>query len=287
MSNDITFYFIRHGYSCSNLNKKRINKIDKLKDDSHLTNWGILSSIYSGLYLQDTFFKDVKFDYTFCSPLIRTWETAACMFSNKYNNFTVAPFLNEINKGKKSPKPTDYTKNIEEYYKFINYINFTCDKSLSYITENLNNEHLIKKQIKYINKCNIIYDKDKYSSSYTYNGNLEKFIKWFINKKDFSKKMNVLVICHNNLMLNFLDKYHSSNYYKYSVISTNNFSFRVNVTPKKIQEPVIYFLGIKNPIGNEEEIDIDCSLCNLNKCDSKNDKNIHLDLIKYTEKYIL
>lgn len=48
---DVTFYFIRHGYSCSNLHKKTNKKVLGNTGDSHLTNWGIISSIFAGMYL--------------------------------------------------------------------------------------------------------------------------------------------------------------------------------------------------------------------------------------------
>jgi hypothetical protein len=70
-------------------------------------------------------------------------------------------------------------------------------------------------------------------------------------------------------MTTFLDKYYDSSNYKYNILYTNNFSFKVLVFNSIIQRPVIYFLGIKNPIGKEENINVDCSLCNLNKCHDK------------------
>ena len=287
---DITFYFVRHGYSCSNLNRKRINKMDEKSGDGHLTNWGILSSIYAGSYLQETFYKDIEFDYTLCSPLIRTWETAACMFSNNYNNFTVGPFLNEIIDNKSIKKPYEYDINKKRYEQFVDYISLTGHKSMTYITKELDNGHIIKKQINNIKKFKINYNKNKYLKIYTGVGDLEKFIWWFIDNVNTSKKLNVLVICHNTLMTTFLDKYYNSSNYKYNILYTNNFSFKVSVFNNIIQQPVIYFLGIKNPIGKEENIDVNCSLCNLDKCPDKikkTNKNLHLNLIKNKDKYLL
>ena len=90
-------------------------------------------------------------------------------------------------------------------------------------------------------------------------------------------------------MINFLVKfYHSNSNYKYDILDTNNFSFKVDVINNIIHQPVIYFCGTENPIGQEENINVDCSLCNLDKCSDKikNNKNIHLNLIKNKEKYL-
>ena len=97
-----TFYFVRHGYSCANMYADK-NKIgSSFKEvfgsgikDPHLTNLGIIGSMMSGRYINDKL-KDVTFDNCYCSPLIRTWETAACMFSDITDSFTVAPYLKEF-----------------------------------------------------------------------------------------------------------------------------------------------------------------------------------------------
>jgi broad specificity phosphatase PhoE len=292
---DITFHFIRHGYSCSNLNKKSNQKVLGKTGDSHLTNWGIISSIFAGMYLNDTFFNNIHFDYTFCSPLIRTWETAACMFSSKKcSTFEVGPYLNEIRKINVIT-PYTYLENKKRYDTFLDYISGKNNKSINYIINDLNQNHSIKQQIKKIEKFNIKYDKKEYTSNYKYEGDLNKFIKWFIknNKNDKNnKKINVVVICHNILMINFLDEYYDYNCYKNIVLNTNNFSFKVDVKNNIIQHPVLFFLGIKNPVRFEEKIRKECSLCDLNsnKC-KKNKKNVYtnmyMDLIRNKEKYLL
>ena len=294
---DVTFYFIRHGYSCSNLNKKTNKKVLGNTGDSHLTNWGIISSIFAGMYLNDTFFNDLHFDYTFCSPLIRTWETAACMFSGKkYNTFTVGPYLNEIRKVDIAI-PYTYPENEKRYDMFLDYITGKNKKSINYIINDLNNSNSIKQQIKNIKKFNIKYDKKKYTPPYEYDGDLNNFIKWFVknnkinNKNKINKKINVVVICHNTLMVNFLDEHYHYNYYKHTILNTNNFSFKVNVNNNIIQHPVLFFLGIKNPVGFEKEIQEECSLCDLNdnKC-NKNKRNVdkkrYMDLIRNKEEYL-
>jgi len=282
---DITFYFIRHGYSCSNLNKKRKNKINLSDADSHLTNWGIISSIFAGEYLKKNFFNNISFDYVYCSPFIRTWETAACMFSDKYNNFLVGPHLSEKRKDKK--KSYTYQTNKQRFKKFINFVASKSKTSLDYIIKNTNNT-LINNQIENVKKFNILYSGNDYSNKYydTDKADLEKFINWFIKNNKLNKKTNVLIICHNKLMIDFLDKHSHYSYYKQNIKNTNNFSFSVNVKNKKIGNPIIFFFGIKNPIKYEDNIDIDCSLCVDNRICNQKDKELHLHLINNQEKYM-
>lgn len=291
MSN-VTFYFIRHGYSCSNLNKKRKTKMTEEKGDSHLTNWGILSSIFTGIYLNDTFFNDIKFDYTYCSPLIRTWETAACMFSDKYKTFTVGPHLSEIRKDDKTSY--EYKVNQNRFKEFVRYVTSDSEtSSINYLVGNLDKSDIIHKQINNIKKFNVLYSGNKYPESYinVSEGNLEKFIMWFVSKVKSNKKLNVVIICHNTLMIKFLNKYYRYTYYKHNILETNNFSFKVTVKNNKIGHPVLFFLGIKNPIGDENSIDVECSLCNENKnknnkkCSEK-DKNIHTKLLNNREMHL-
>lgn len=96
-------------------------------------------------------------------------------------------------------------------------------------------------------------------------------------------------------MMNFLEKHYRYAYYKHNILETNNFSFKVTVKNNIIGHPVIFFLGIKNPIGNEDNIDVNCSLCvknrkcsntnNSKKSNTNSDKNVHMKLIKNSEQY--
>jgi hypothetical protein len=283
---DVTFYFIRHGYSCSNLNRKKTNKMTWLAGDSHLTNWGIISSIFAGEYLKNTFFNDISFDHMYCSPLIRTWETAACMFSDKYKEFIVAPHLAEIRNDNK--KSYQYDINQKRYKEFVRFVTSDSDTSINYIIDNLDNNDIIRKQIDNIKDFKILYKGKKYPKKYieTCDSGIENFINWFLKQNKTSKKQNVLIICHNKIMINFLDNYYQYTYYKQNILKTNNFSFKVHVKNGIISHPTVYFLGIKNPIGHEDSIDIECSLCVTHKKCNKKDKKIHLKLIKNKEKYL-
>ena len=63
---------------------------------------------------------------------------------------------------------------------------------------------------------------------------------------------------------------------------------KVHVKNGIISHPTVYFLGIKNPIGHEDSIDIECSLCvthkNCNKKDKKNTLKTHK---KYVDMFTL
>ena len=115
-------YFVRHGYSCSNLleHSEKIKFLsetilsDKKYKDPHLTNWGIFSSILAGKFLKSNKFDGVKFDKIYCSPLIRTWETASCMFSDKYTEAEVAPYLREKSKIENNREAGQLTKSEDE-----------------------------------------------------------------------------------------------------------------------------------------------------------------------------
>jgi broad specificity phosphatase PhoE len=121
------FFFFRHGYSCVNFYKHKVSKtkylatyFDPDKTDPHLTNCGIASSMLAGYYVHENQIVPDTFDLEFVSPLIRTWETAACMFP-KLRKFMVGPYLRETGVGA-SDHPESYSKNVERLEKFKEYV---------------------------------------------------------------------------------------------------------------------------------------------------------------------
>ena len=134
MDTEYTFYFIRHAFSCANLSKKKKYKNSpsyslgrkikytyyQLKKDPHLANWGILSAAklrkdYTELI------ENKRVDNLFCSPLIRTWETAYLLFGSEYiSKFKIGPFIKEGGIGR-SNNSYIYNKNKERFYDFIKY----------------------------------------------------------------------------------------------------------------------------------------------------------------------
>ena len=179
--------------------------------------------------------------------------------------------------------------NTKRYKEFIDFITSKSDTSINYIVNNLTNKNIIHKQINNSKKCKIIYNNKKYPKKYidTKQSDIIEFIKWSNTKNSKKEKQNILVICHNKIMINFLDKYYPYTYYKKSILETNNFSFKVTFENNSIGNPIVYFYGIKNPIGKEDDIDINCSLCVENRKCTKNkkDKKIHTNLINNKEKY--
>ena len=161
-SGHYTFYFIRHGFSCTNLLKKKPGKFilsyipilglyDDENTDPHLTNWGIAGSIRSGNEIRKIIFneendnkdnedKDNIFDTIFVSPLIRTWETSYCLFPTM-KNIIIAPHIREytIILG----KTVGYQKVSDSFYSKSENINRF--KNFKKCLENYN-ENLLKKE---------------------------------------------------------------------------------------------------------------------------------------------
>ena len=195
--NDITinFYFVRHAYSCANLKSteaEQTNIINKIianiqqisEKDPNLTNYGIDHSKKIGQEIKD---KNIigYIDFLFSSSLVRAMETAYLMFIHnnfKFNNtneIIIAPFLRE--KGSTSENIPFDAK--EQYDKRIKLLGI--DIPIKRITEN----NVIR---------GYLDDKDGYD------GNLFKFMEWFLNTYHYyikSKQLiNVIIVTHSNLM---------------------------------------------------------------------------------------
>jgi hypothetical protein len=325
-SNEITFYFFRHGYSCFNIYKDKtifgmvVKYKSDINKDPHLTNWGILASILSGKYLKSNKnFNNIKFEKSFVSPLIRTWETAACMFTE--NEYIIGSYLREGRPSNKSQKysittgasdiPYSYNDNLKRFDEFKNFLfEESKQKSFKYILNELNknsNDKYIFDQIDKINKINIIFpNNNKYNNKHLLKGNLEMFMLWVINNYP-NLNGNVLVICHGTLILkDFIKKYLDQNKYNNikDISHNNNFGFKVkvefnknNYTQNEIKKnnkenlfKIIniekIFSGIKKPyIKNElvaNNLRRDCSLCTnkIDKCKIKlKEKNLETHMM--------
>jgi broad specificity phosphatase PhoE len=247
-----TFYFFRHGYSCSNYLKDKslitYGLINKNNKDPHLTDWGILSSILAGKYLKSK----VKFTKAYVSPLIRTWETGACMFPDQ--TFYVGPYLTEgrpdINSGYirgSSDTPNSYKKNIKRFKVFKEHLEKLKD---------INNDY-IKEKINKIQKVKIINEED-YDKRYTLKGDIKEFIKLKKNEGG-----NILVICHGTILLKEFVKNNNNKLYKTIKDIGHNNNYGIKVSGDKIE---LFFEGVKKP-----EHYIECSLCN--KCTIEKDYN--------------
>ena len=260
-------YFVRHGYSCSNLleHSEKIKFLsetilsDKKYKDPHLTNWGIFSSILAGKFLKTNKFDGVKFDKIYCSPLIRTWETASCMFSDKYNEAEVAPYLREKSKIEKYINvekssiwniPNTYKMNLKRFDRFKIFID-----SLLVFSENEKKKKFYEKNFENIKKFKI--KSKKYEKNFTEKGELDKFIEWYLEQKRNDK--NIIVVCHGTLMREFI----SNNYKIGKKLRNNNFCIRYDTKEKTLS---VIFEGVKLPnVEKIEKIENTLSLCSKDK----------------------
>ena len=264
----VDFYLVRHGFSCANLKlqkKKGFNKI--LFKDPHLSNWGTYGSIISGILLKDIFNK-LKFKHCFCSPLIRTWETALLMLASKKKLvINVAPYLKEFEHKNFSKigslpdnSPYSYRKNNERFKEFKTHVKKLYERQLE-----LNKNSSVKKlkhTIDNIDNIKINFSKKKYSNKYTDMGNIPLFIKWYMNKFKPIKKSNVGVVCHSILMKYFLKSIDKDLLKQYKQTKSNNKIIKVQTINGNINSVEIYYDGIPFPDKTQiKKIRTRCSLC--------------------------
>lgn len=226
------FYFTRHGQSYANIYDKKIidNILDldlweafnnfqkKIEKDPHLTDNGIINTLKAKNII-NIFSMMPKFDYAFVSPLIRTYETALLMFNQR--EYIIGPYLKEtpyldlplFN----DDKATNYDILITRINRFKKYVS----KFIKYkkIYDNIINTRLIR-----------LENYDNTINKYTDNGDLEKFIEWFINQynKVSNAESNILVVCHNNLIKTLI-KNNNNNIYNKGVFENNNYILKVQV----------------------------------------------------------
>lgn len=272
---DVNIYFIRHGFSCSNLLEyteklKFLSKTiikDKKYKDPHLTNWGIFSSILVGKYLESNGLENIKFDHIYCSPLLRTWETSACMFADKYDIAEVAPFLREKSKIERDIKVKEsslwnipYTFK-ENQNRFVNFKDFL--DPLSIFLKDDKKIKFYKKQVNSIKKFKI--ESKKYNKNFIDRGDLISFIEWYLAQNKNHK--NIAVICHGVLIREFI----KNNYKIDKQIKKNNFCVKYNTSTKNIS---IIFEGVKLPnIKNIQKIENTLSLCSTDSAIFTNEIN--------------
>ncbi|QKF94688.1 histidine phosphatase superfamily clade-1 [Fadolivirus algeromassiliense] len=187
---NIKFYFVRHAYSCSNLKSTeadRSNPLNKLisilqkiyEQDPNLTQYGINHSKKFGNEIKSNNLIG-HIDYLFSSSLARAIETAHLMFNKE---ITIAPYLRE--KG--------YT------YNNIPFDPNDQDNNRIRLFNELQHTNVDIRRI-HENDINRGYQDDKEG----YNGNLYKFIEWFLNTyyDEIKNKqtINVVAVTHSRLM---------------------------------------------------------------------------------------
>ena len=292
---EVTFYFFRHGLSCTNLLHK-INLIKYIKNiydkkyrDPHIVNWGIIGSILSGKYIKENIIKNIIFDHVYVSPLLRTWETLTCMFPD-IKKFEVAPYLREGISKKKIISSTFFSNiydtpyslstNIIRYNNFVHYLqNNTLMKILQ--KKNIYIENSIQKHsYKKYKKTNVQNTKIHYSPSFikknkkdNYNndmfdnkGDIYKFITWC--KEHVKDKENILTICHGTILLaDFIKEYICPSEFKKirHIRHNNNYGFKVKVRYYKDKiaiKPTLLYNGFYIPSDDIlSSMSLDCSLC--------------------------
>ena len=193
------FYIFRHAYSCSNQEKEEsklkylITYFNSKKKEPHITNWGIITGVRAS---KKNIIKKIKAEEYYVSPLLRTWETAACMFPD-VKIFKIGKYLRE---GKSKRKPqvkyklksySDTSGKRKEQLKRFNYF-----KKHTYTLS----DYLSEKDIKNIQNTRII--RRRYTTKDTLKGDINLFI-----KKTKFKKKKILVVCHGTIMREFIDKY--------------------------------------------------------------------------------
>ena len=168
--------------------------------EPHITNWGIISATRAS---RKKLMKSIKAEEFYVSPLLRTWETVACMFPH-VKTFKIGQYLREGNKLFKSQSKKEivgYTNTPgtkkEQLKRFDDF-----KKHVSTLTD-----FLSKKEIKKIQNTRII------RRNYTKKDTLKGDIDLFIQKTKFKKK-KILVVCHGNIIQEFMKKYISEKTFK-------------------------------------------------------------------------
>lgn len=274
MTSNITFYFVRHGYSCHNLTTEKMG-VDFRRffrgkhTDPHLSNWGILASILSGINLEK---KITKISDIFVSPLLRTWETALCMFGNFTKNIKVAPYLREESHFgiySYASSPRDFAEN---QLLFSNFKLHLVENDTTF-TDIISNNAKIKNKIKQIINSRIVLSKNLNLNNYESPGDLTKFVKWCVaNNK---KSRNILAVAHGKLLGNYYKSLTGENYVNNNnkiIKSVYNYSLTKGLTLKSID---IFYEGTMGPTKEElKKIKTVCSLCSSCVGDNKSKKRI-------------
>lgn len=267
---EINIYLVRHGFSCANLLKEiksfkfatSVLTNTKFKDP-HLTNLGIIGSVLAGRYLQDNQLSNVTFDKIYCSPLIRTWETVASMFSGKYHEAEVAPYLREKNKVETFTNfsktgiwdiPFSCQENQTRFLKFKDFL-----KNLEIFLTNQNTLTYYKNKSNDIKKFNITCQPN-YDDTYTKKGKIDNFLSWYQEQKRDDK--NILVVCHKTLIKEFVNKYDK----KISIKNRNNFCYKLTIKSNGEREISVVYDGVAVPnLKKMEKIEFSLSLCSSDK----------------------
>ena len=187
------FFFVRHAKSCANEQSGLLN-LKKLKlDDPFISNDGIFATIEKQNEY-DEFFKNYDVDHYFCSPLIRTWCTAAMLFPNHISDFEIAPHLREDAYFNYSNHPYPYETNVQRFRFFSDYVETLTDGKTK--TIDVPGYALMNKAFA------------DYGSDFVDQKGIELFMQWYIKNENTlgrtnSQIRNVVVTCHSESLKTF------------------------------------------------------------------------------------
>jgi broad specificity phosphatase PhoE len=207
MDNIKNFIFIRHGYSYSNLAEDKWYLLAKIKEEPHLTDYGIISSFITGEIISKNI--DIKNADFYISPLIRTWETLKCIFPT-CESAKIGPYLKEscifaFEDDKARKYSVNYKRFIEDFMPKYNEIKNELFSNMETKTLNIDAEDY-EDSVKNCKNGDLNNGFSVGCSKYTENGDLLKFMQTYNGDKN-----TVVVVCHGRLMKNLLNKNHINN----------------------------------------------------------------------------
>lgn len=213
----VNFYFIRHGFSCSNAGAPI--------PDPSLMKKGVKDSIKAGDEIKNLIGLE-NFDNYFCSSLLRTWETALLMFPNAHGIY-IAPHLRERNRNYDPDYGNSYEKNKERLNNFFELLNKT---EIINFPEIKNIENKIIHFNDFEKKIN-----NENSDGYKKVGSVVDFMQWYYDKiapNEIKNHLNVIVISHTNIIHKdfFQEKVANPDILN---VSNNNYCIKVSTNQDK------------------------------------------------------
>ena len=187
------FFFVRHAKSCANEQMGLSGHLKKLKlDDPFISNDGIFATIAKQNDYRE-FFKQYEADHYFCSPLVRTWCTAAMLFPNHISDFEIAPHLRENASGYVN-HPYPYETNVQRFGFFSKYVKTLTDGRMT--IDGVPGYALMNKAFA------------DYGSDFVDQIGIELFMQWYIKNENIlgrtnSSTRNVVVVCHSDILKTF------------------------------------------------------------------------------------
>jgi len=186
------FFFVRHAKSCANEQPGLLN-LKKLElDDPFISNDGIWATI-AKKNDYDKFFDQYEVDHYFCSPLIRTWCTAAMLFPDNVSEFQIAPHLREdaLNY---TNHPYAYETNVNRFRFFAEYVKTLTERERE--INGVPGYALMNKALA------------NYGSDFVDQIGMELFMQWYIKNENILGRTNksirnVVVVCHSDILKTF------------------------------------------------------------------------------------